>query len=207
MNATVKSQSGTGKKRKKLKLHTGWISLIAIVCAAFLVIGYLVLTEKMEKRTYPLFHTDIIVKEAAAYELDPYFVAAVIYCESSGRETVVSHKGATGLMQIMPKTGEWIAEKLEMDDYSEERLKEPEVNIRMGCWYLSYLFKRYEGNSVHALAAYNAGPGNVSKWLEDPQYTQDGQLTDIPFDETAAYVKKVLAAQEKYRELYEEELR
>lgn len=207
MNATVKSQSGTGKKRKKLKLHTGWISLIAIVCAAFLVIGYLVLTEKMEKRTYPLFYTDIIVKEAAAYELDPYFVAAVIYCESGGRETVVSHKGATGLMQIMPKTGEWIAEKLEMDDYSEERLKEPEVNIRMGCWYLSYLFKRYEGNSVHALAAYNAGPGNVSKWLEDPQYTQDGQLTDIPFDETAAYVKKVLAAQEKYRELYEEELR
>ena len=47
----------------------------------------------------------------------------------------------------------------------------------------------------------------MSKWLEDPQYTQDGQLTDIPFDETAAYVKKVLAAQEKYRELYEEELR
>ncbi len=205
MSAQAGKQSG--KTKKIVKPRSGRLLAAAAVCFAVLTAACVILTERFERNTYTLTYPDIIIAQSASFGVDPYLAAAVIYCESSGRETIVSGKGAVGLMQIMPKTGAWIAEKLEMNEYSEELLKDPETNIRMGCWYLSYLLKRYDNNRVHALAAYNAGPGNVSKWLEDPAYTQDGQLTEIPFDETAAYVKKVLAAEEKYRELYEDEFR
>ncbi|MBE5785247.1 MAG: lytic transglycosylase domain-containing protein [Clostridiales bacterium] len=206
MSVAKKKRTDAGKKRKKVKNCAGKIILIAAGCTALLCVFSMILTERLERKTYALAYQEIISTESANFAVDPYLVAAVIHCESSGRAEVVSHKGAVGLMQIMPKTGAWIAEKLEMESFLEEQLKDPETNVRMGCWYLSYLLKRYEGNRIHALAAYNAGPGNVSKWLEDPAYAPEGQLTDIPFEETSAYVKKVLAAEEKYRELYEEEL-
>ena len=109
-------------------------------------------------------------------------------------------------MQIMPATGAWIAEKLSVPSYTEAMLYEPEQNIRFGCWYLSYLMQKYDGETDLALAAYNAGPGNVKKWLEDPAYSEAGHLKVIPFAETEKYVKRVNAACGKYRELYEKEL-
>ena len=130
----------------------------------------------------------------------------MIHTESSNRAAVVSPKGAIGLMQIMPSTGEWIAGKLGMADYSEEKLMEPLINIRLGCWYLRYLSDKYGGMERTALSAYNAGPGNVDKWLNDPAYGDGKRLISIPYVETAAYADKVLSAKEKYSELYEKEL-
>ena len=93
-----------------------------------------------------------------------------------------------------------------MADDSEEKLMESLINIRLGCWYLRYLSDKYGGMERTALSAYNAGPGNVDKWLNDPAYGDGKRLISIPYVETAAYADKVLSAKEKYRELYEKEL-
>lgn len=183
----------------------GWIAVLVLALAAAALIGYFA-NIIMEKRAYRLEHPDSIILSADEFGVDRYLVAAVIHCESGNRQDAVSPSGAVGLMQIMPPTGEWIANKLELGDYSEGRLVEPELNIRMGCWYLAYLSDKYGGDRAHVLAAYNAGPGNVDKWLQDPAYAENGVLRAIPFAETEQYVDRVQRAYEKYRELYENQL-
>ena len=160
----------------------------------------------LEKRAYKLQYSAEIKEYSREFHVDPYLVAAVIHCESSNRHTAVSRAGAKGLMQIMPDTGFWIAEKLGEEDFTEDELFEPKVNIRFGCWYLKYLLDSFSGNRKTAVAAYNAGPGNVRKWLNDENYSKGGELDGIPFKETAQYVERVQRAYDKYTKLYANEL-
>jgi len=102
------------------------------------------------------------------YGLDPYLVAAIIKTESGFDKDIVSSMGAVGLMQIMPSTGEWIARQLNIENFSIEMLKNEDVNIEMGCWYLNYLKNQLKYTN-EMLAAYNGGIGNVCKWLQDPR--------------------------------------
>ena len=111
-------------------------------------------------------------------------------------------KDAKGLMQIGEITGEWAAELLDMEQYQKQMLFEPNINIQIGCWYLNKLTNQF-GTTQTALAAYNAGSGNVSKWLQDSHYSDDGKtLIDIPYGETKRYVKKVMFVQKIYQWLY-----
>ena len=120
------------------------------------------------------------------YELSPSLVYAVIFTESRFDKNAISSKDAKGLMQIGEITGEWAAELLDMEQYQKQMLFEPNINIQIGC-----------------LAAYNAGSGNVSKWLQDSHYSDDGKtLIDIPYGETKRYVKKVMFVQKIYQWLY-----
>ena len=131
-------------------------------------------------------------------------MAAVIYCESSFQPEAVSSAGARGLMQIMPETGAWIAKKLGESDYTDERLFEPVLSIRYGCWYLNYLDGRYDGDLTKATAAYHAGGSRVDEWLANKQYSQDGvTLAYIPYDSTRAYVANVKSAYEHYKEKFQ----
>jgi len=192
------------KRRNNKKIIRAVIVALALL-AALCVLAYY-LNRVAEKRTYRLLYPDIVMEMSAEYQVDPYLVAAVIHCESSNNKEAVSPVGAMGLMQIMPDTGGWIAEKLELEGFTQQQLFEPELNIRFGCWYLDYLSKKFDGNRTSVLAAYNGGPGNVEKWLADDRYSADGQLTDIPFPETERYIEKVQRAYEKYLTLYKEEL-
>ena len=128
----------------------------------------------------------------------------MIHCESSNDQDAKSGAGAVGLMQLMPDTGEWIAKKLSIESYTDELLLQPSVNIRMGCWYLRFLLDRYDENRDLALAAYNAGHGNVDKWKADPSIFKDGKFVDIPFPATEQYLKRVQLAYEKYKALYKD---
>ena len=140
---------------------------------------------------YPIRYSAYIAKYAELFDLPVSLVYAVINTESRFDPAAVSHRGASGLMQIMPATAEDIARKLSIENWSFARIHEPELNIMMGSWYLSYLIALF-GNEETAVAAYNAGRGNVSRWLADSEHSQDGQtLSSIPFPETAAYVNKV----------------
>lgn len=186
--------------KKTVKALVAAAATLALVLCAFWLNDY------MEKRKYRLDYPEQIKRCSAEFSLDPYLVAAIIHCESGNRAGIVSPKGAVGLMQIMPDTGAWIAEKVEFADYTEAMLKDPDINIRLGCWYLQYLTDRFGGVRGHILAAYNAGPGNVQKWLEDEDRSQDGVLVNIPFSETSGYVEKVERAHEKYKKLYADEL-
>ncbi|MDL2289365.1 lytic transglycosylase domain-containing protein [Clostridia bacterium OttesenSCG-928-F22] len=185
-------------KNSKTKWIVALVLLILMIVLIF--VGYEFVQRKL---IYPLKYEETLTKYAKEYDLDPNFVAAVICTESRFKEKAASGKGAMGLMQIMPDTGKWIAEKLKEEWAGNESLYEPERNIRYGCWFLRYLQDRYEGDTTLQLAGYNAGMGNVSKWLSDPQYSPDGKtLSNIPFKETDNYVKKVTSAHEKYRSLY-----
>jgi len=182
-------------------------ALIAVVVAAVVVVavvlGVFVAMPELEKKQYKLEYKDLIETYSAEYNLDPYFVAAVIHTESGFDPEAVSSAGAIGLMQIMPETGEWIAGKLKIENFSTDMLHDPEANIEMGCWYLSFLKERFDA-LPEIMAAYNAGHNKVKEWLEDPQYSQDGKtLTNIPYGQTDNYVKKVTKAYEKYKEYYE----
>ncbi|HMM31961.1 MAG TPA: lytic transglycosylase domain-containing protein [Clostridia bacterium] len=190
-------------KRKKANFTR--VILIGLALAVLLSAAAFFVSRVLEKRTYALLYAEEIKKHADDYALSRYLVAAVIHCESGNDKDARSYRGALGLMQIMPETGAWIAEKLGVENFTEDMLLEPEWNIRFGCWYLSFLAKRYD-DLTKVLAAYNAGPGNVEKWLNDPAYASEGKLVSIPFEETSNYVEKVSQAIKKYEELYEREL-
>ena len=172
---------------------------------AALLASYLVFQSDWFQRKffYPLPYRDLVTGYAARQHLDPMLVAGVILSESGFRLEAKSHKGATGLMQLMPETAEWIAEQLGDADFTLGDLNDPEKNIRFGTWYLSSLELEFAGNEVLMLAAYNAGRGNVRAWME--KYGWDMAFSDIaqiPYQETRRYVERVLKSKEAYRRLY-----
>lgn len=176
--------------------------VVALALALAAAVLWPIVARMLEMRTYKLSYPDEIKRYSEEFSLDPYRVAAIIHCESGNRPTIISRAGAVGLMQVKPDTGAWIGEKLGIEGIDEERLKDPALNIRLGCWYFRFLLERYDQNMDNALAAYNAGQGNVDKWLRDPAITVDGVLTNIPFPETEEYIPKVNRAYEKYESLY-----
>ena len=141
---------------------------------------------------FPIAYKDYINNYSKQYDIDPFLVAAVINVESKYNKDAISPKDARGLMQIGPQTGSWAADELGIVNYSENSLFKPEVNIRVGIWYLNQLNNEFNNNTDLVLAAYNAGSGNVNKWLGDKNYSKDGlKLSFIPFKETEEYLEKV----------------
>ncbi|WP_414401685.1 transglycosylase SLT domain-containing protein [Synechococcus sp. WC101] len=137
------------------------------------------------------------------FNLNPLMVAALIRQESRFEPEIVSASGALGLMQVMPATGRWIAQKIGLAQYS---LTNPADNLHLGSWYFDYTHRTYQDNTLLALASYNGGPGNVARWLsrfgfEDP----DEFVEQIPFAETRGYVKSVFGNYWNYWQLYTQE--
>jgi soluble lytic murein transglycosylase len=152
----------------------------------------------------PLRHEDIIRQQAQDKDLDPALIAGIIFAESHFRDQT-SQAGAEGLMQIMPETADYIAAKSGGIAFEQGDLATPQVNIAYGSWYLRHLLDKYDGREVPALAAYNAGQGNVDRWLAAAS-GERLRPDDIPFAETRHYVAKVLDARDDYRREYASEL-
>lgn len=153
----------------------------------------------------PLRHEDIIRQQAKAKNLDPALIAAVIYQESRFRPRE-SSAGALGLMQLLPDTAHFIAGKTGGTKFTTEDLATPQINIQYGAWYLRWLLDHFDEHEITALAAYNAGIGNVEKWLAQSGQTHITNVDQIPFAETRHYVQNVLKAREQYRSEYAREL-
>ena len=134
---------------------------------------------------YPLVYRDEILIQSKSNGLSAELVAAVVWTESKFDASALSGKGACGLMQLMPSTAEWCAAKKGID-YSDEMLFDPKYNIELGTFYLKYLMNKF-GDETLAVAAYNAGEGNVTNWIKQ-------NLEEIPFPETDMYVKRVMSA-------------
>lgn len=133
---------------------------------------------------YPLKYSSYILQYSKQYNLNASLVASVICVESRFNKTVVSSSGASGLMQIMPSTFTWVKQQIDC----EEDIFNPQTNINAGCYYLSYLFKKYQ-NQIFVLACYNAGEGVVISWGDCRNFTID----QIKYTETKNYVNKVLS--------------
>lgn len=161
--------------------------------------------DAVQEITLPLRHEDIIRQQAAEKDVDPSLIAAVIYTESRFRDQT-SHAGAKGLMQITPGTARYIARLSGGSAFELDDLATPQVNIAYGTYYLRYLLRRYDGNELLALAAYNGGEGNVDRWLAGAGSAGTLRAADIPFPETRAYVARVADAKRDYRKAYAREL-
>lgn len=149
----------------------------------------------------PFPYRPAIVAAARQNQLNPYFVAAVVRVESGFRPTVVSRRGAVGLMQLMPSSAEWVASKSGLPEHPD--LTDPRANIRLGTWYLKYLLKTYHNNPVLALAAYNGGPATVDGWLEKGVLSpSETGYNRIPYPETANFVRRVTQFEQTYRWMY-----
>jgi soluble lytic murein transglycosylase len=148
---------------------------------------------------YPLEYDQIIRTYARERDLDPALVAAVVYAESRFDPNVVSSAGAVGLMQLLPETGEFVAERTGGEDFVVADLRDPDLNVRYGTWLLAYHRDRYDGDVRTALAAYHAGPGQVDEWRARNQ--------GIVFPETLAYVDEVERVRRVYARAYPDELR
>ncbi|MBQ8850230.1 MAG: lytic transglycosylase domain-containing protein [Clostridia bacterium] len=183
------------------------IAIILIIAVAFgLAVGINLLLNKTEEGAYPQKYSEYVTEYASEYNVPEYVIYAVIKVESNFDPLAKSSAGACGLMQMMPNTFLWLTGEEHLNEnLSAEAIYMPEVSIRYGTYYLNYLYKKFNYNWDTAFAAYNAGEGNVSDWLEDPEYSDgEGNLTEIPFSETRSYVSKVNSAIDTYKELYYE---
>jgi len=154
------------------------------------------------KLVFPLYHQEAIEFYADQHDLDPLLVASVIWVESRFDIRAESPRGARGLMQIMPQTGEWISEQINVP-YDLEKLYDPVHNIRLGTWYLANLRNEFDGNMNLVLAAYNGGRGNVRNWMNEGIWLGDEEgISNIPFGETREYVRRVNMIHRVYQKLY-----
>ena len=149
---------------------------------------------------YPFPYMNSIKTAAKKEQINPLLVISVIRQESRFESDVKSVAGATGLMQLMPDTAKWAAQQLNITDY---KLITPDDNITLGTYFLDHSHNVYKQNTVFALVGYNAGSGNLSKWLAAKKYDDIDQFVEeIPFPETNWYVKNVLGNYWNYLRLY-----
>jgi soluble lytic murein transglycosylase len=176
--------------------------VFALLFLTFVIFLFLS-SSSVGKMLYPIHFQEEIRQNAAEYGLDPFLIAAIIRVESNYQTHTESSKGAFGLMQLMPDTSEWIVDTARLSPSYKKDLHNPSVSIQLGSWYLSWLHKQFNGNTVAAIAGYNAGQGNVIHWLQNEQW--DGTLANtyaIPYGETRHYIQRVLYYYNKYHNLY-----
>ncbi len=153
---------------------------------------------------WPAAYAEIVGQATdTADGVDAFLVYSIMREESGYRPAVVSISGARGLLQIMSDTGERLARDVGRRNFSADDLFEPETNIGLGSHYLAQLSRRFGGQLSAAVAGYNAGPTAVSKWLRRRLSPEDDEwIESIPYDQTRAYVKRVLRSLHAYQVLY-----
>ena len=180
------------KQVNKLRLSILIAALFAVAGGFLYTLKYIGIFDSMP------YKKEVENASSLLYEVDPLLIEAVMKRESNLNPNAVSGKGAVGLMQIMPKTAREIADILEIPNYSEDMLKDPQVNIMFGAYYLARLLSYYNGNLILTLAAYNAGMGNVDKWIgKDPKAAK--KISRIPFRETQRHVRSIIITYNFYK--------
>ena len=188
--------------RKFIKRMIIIIFLLAIIFVLFRVIR---VQNIILKGIYPTTYSEYVVKYSEENDLDKYMIYSIIKAESNFNPNVKSQSDAIGLMQLLEETANERANIIEDHNVTEEDLYDPETNIKLGTSYYAYLLKHYGNNNVLALAAYNAGMGNVDNWIKNGVIKSDGSdIENIPYKETNNYVRKILRDYQMYLKLYEE---
>ena len=193
-------------KKKKTLFLMAVLVLLALIILVFGSTIYKIAREKYLLMSYPIKYEELVEKYAAENRVDKFLIYAIIKTESDFKPDAESNLGARGLMQIMETTFEWV--RYRFDDSEElayDIMYEPEQNIRYGSYLIAYLID-YFGSTELAVCAYHAGIGNVDNWLENPEYSADGETLDvIPIPDTEYYLEKVTNALNIYHNLYMEE--
>jgi soluble lytic murein transglycosylase len=151
---------------------------------------------------YPIAYYDLVLPGAQKYGVDPLLVFSVIRQESLFQSYAQSSALAQGLMQIIPDTGSYIAQKLAWADYQNSDLFRPFININFGIYYLKENLDRFKGSTYAALAAYNGGPASSDEWMRISGGDPDLFLQAIDYDETQTYVRKIYEQYNAYAAVY-----
>lgn len=190
------------KEKESLKKRTKIIMIITIMTVIF-IIAIVKPQNIILKKIYRLEYSEYVYQYAEENGLDPLLVFAIIKAESNFKRNIESSSGAIGLMQLMETTAIEMANEIGQEIVVKEALYNPEINIKIGTNYVAYLLKHYEGNQGLALTAYNAGMGNVDRWIEEKTIKEDGSdLENIPYKETNNYVRKIMRDYKIYQKLY-----
>ena len=180
------------------------LKALAIVLVAAILIALLAYSQRLYlKKAYPIKYSEYVEKYASEFDVDPYFVYAVIRTESDFHASATSSIGARGLMQVTSETFDWIKGRLKDKDSTYDDMYEPESAVKYGVYLLSYL-KSQLGNEQNVLCGYHAGVNRAKGWLSDSEISKDGEIivSKIPFDDTRAYVEKVTKTYNIYKKLY-----
>jgi peptidoglycan lytic transglycosylase len=159
--------------------------------------------ESLRRLIFPTPYSELILAQADEHELDPLALYAMFRQESRFNPGARSGTGALGLAQVIPSTGEGIAQNLQVTDFHADDLFRPVVGVRFGAFYLARQRDAMNGSLVGALAAYNGGPSNARRWAGGDSVTDQDLFTEgIDYDETRSYVKLVIGYYGAYRRLY-----
>ncbi len=176
------------------------ISLIILI----ILFGILKIQNFILKKIYKTNYSEYVYKYSEENKIDPLLTFAIIKAESNFNRNIKSKSGAIGLMQLMESTALEEAEEVNQEIIVTESLYNPEINIKIGTKYYAKLIKKYNNNMLLALAAYNAGIGNVDKWIQEGIIKEDGSdIENIPFKETNNYVRKIVRDYKIYQSLYQ----
>lgn len=149
------------------------------------------------------YYPEIVSENANRYNLDPILLLSLMRQESFFEGFIASSAGARGVMQIMPATGNEINSNLSWpENYTDEDLYIPAINIRFGASYLARMKDYFDGDMFAALAAYNAGPGNVLNWEDEANNDPDLFLEVIPYEETRRYITNIYEFYQLYAHFY-----
>ena len=155
----------------------------------------------IQRLLYPIYYAEVLFAEAEKYQLDPALLLAIIRQESLFERSAESAAGARGLMQVMPATGEYVAERGSFGNYNPDQLWLPYLSLRYGAWYINQQLGIFDGNQFAALAAYNAGPGNVLEWIKASD-DLDVFVEAIPYWESRTYIRNIYINLAAYRRIY-----
>ncbi|MBQ9540943.1 lytic transglycosylase domain-containing protein [Ruminococcus sp.] len=214
-----------GKKKKSSSTISNWLAVLFGIAVAFGILmatvtilkngvsdGLRDMKEKTQEYvpqgfTYPTDYEEYVLKYSEEFEVDPVLIFSVIKVESNFQPRATSNVGARGLMQLMSDAYDWVKFRLDDDSESFDDMYDPEINIKYGSYYLSFLMERYNGSIDLTAAAYHCGMGLVDSWLEDGTISAENfDVNDIPEenDQTSHYVNKINDAYSAYKELLEE---
>lgn len=214
-----------GKKKKSSSTIGNWLAVLFGIAVAFGILiatvtilkngvsdGLREMKEKTQEYvpqgfTYPTDYEEYVLKCSEEFEVDPVLIFSVIKVESNFQPRATSNVGARGLMQLMSDAYDWVKFRLDDDSESFDDMYDPEINIKYGSYYLSFLMERYDGSIDLTAAAYHCGMGLVDSWLEDGTISAENfDVNDIPEenDQTSHYVNKINDAYSAYKELLEE---
>ncbi|MBU1690295.1 MAG: lytic transglycosylase domain-containing protein [Gammaproteobacteria bacterium] len=142
---------------------------------------------------FPAPHRDVMQEQARQVGLDEAWVYGLIRQESRFVQQARSGVGASGLMQLMPATAQWVAKRMGMKNFRQSLVNQLDTNVALGTYYLKYVLDKLEGQPVLATAAYNAGPSRAIRWRSEAPMEGAIYTETIPFTETRGYVQKVMS--------------
>jgi soluble lytic murein transglycosylase len=166
------------------------------------LVGLNALPRAVQKQVYPDGWGDLVVEQSARHGVDPLMMLAIMRQESSFDPRAQSNAQAMGLTQVVPPTARGIAARLGYDDFALRDLYKPAVSLEFGTWFMAQLMEEFKGRPFPALAAYNAGGGTVTRWLQRFGDDPDVMVELVPFAETQTYLRIVYDNYRHYQLLY-----